>query len=74
MNTTDPRRNVPTKEGENNDSNLRDESAAQPGIDTVSESEYDKENNELSETAKDDFRTKDFDPGPDRSFDEMDEE
>lgn len=74
MHTTDPRRNTPTEEGTNNDPDLRDESAVQPGTSTISNSEFDEENDQLTETAKDDFRTTDFDPGPDRSFDETDEE
>ena len=73
MNTTDPRRNKPTEEGRNNDPNVRDESAAQPGISTVSNSDYDDDNEELTETAKDDFREdNDADAKPDPSFDEVD--
>jgi hypothetical protein len=73
MNTTDPRRNVPTEEGRNNDPDLRDESAIQPGINTVSSSEYDDDNEELTETAADDFReSENADPKPDPSFDEVD--
>ena len=73
MNTT-KRRNQPTEEGRNNDPNLRDESAAQPGINTVSNSDYDDDNEELTKTAADDFREEDdFDPNADRSFDEVDE-
>ena len=75
MNTTDPRRNRQTEKGRNNDPNLRDESAIQPGISTVSNSNYDDQNEELTKTAADDFREDDdFDPRADRSFDEMDEE
>jgi len=75
MKTTDPRRNRPTEEGRNNDPDLRDESAAQPGINTVSSSDYDDDNEELTKTAADDFREEDdFDPNADRSFDEIDEE
>ena len=75
MNTTDPRRNQPTEEGRNNDPKLRDESAIQSGVNTVSNSDYDDDNEELTKTAADDFRKeKDFDPRADRSFDEIDEE
>lgn len=74
MNTTDPSRNRPTEEGKNNDPNIRDESAIQPGINTVSSSSYDEANEELTKTASDDFRTEDHsDPNADRSFDEVDE-
>lgn len=73
METTDPRRNVPTEKGRNNDPNLRDESAIQPGINTVSDSDYDEANEELTKTAADDFRENDkSEPTPDPSFDEVD--
>lgn len=73
MNTTDPRRNKPTEEGNHNDPNLRDESAVPPGTNTVSNSDYDDDNEELTETAADDFREKDdSDANADRSFDEVD--
>ena len=73
MTTKDPRRNVPTEKGRNNDPNLRDESAIQPGISTVSNSDYDDKNDELTETAAEDFREEDNDnTKPDRSFDEVD--
>ena len=75
MKPTDPHRNKPTEKGRNSDPNLRDESAAQPGISTVSNSDYDNDNEELTKTAADDFREKDdFDPNADHLFDEMDEE
>jgi hypothetical protein len=70
---TDPRRNKPGEEGKNNDPNLRDESAAQPGINTIKNSEYDKGNQQLTKTAADDFRESDEnEPGADPSFDEVD--
>ena len=70
---TDPRRNKPGEEGKKDDPNLRDESAAQPGINTVKSSDYDDDNEQLTKTAADDFRTTDDpDPGADPSFDEVD--
>jgi hypothetical protein len=73
MNTNDPRRNVPTEEGGNNDPNLRDRTAIQPGVNTVSSSDYDDDNEELTKTAADDFREEDnTDSKPDPSFDEVD--
>ena len=72
MNTTNPGRNQPTEKGKDNDPNLRDESAAQPGISTVSNSKYDKDNDKLTETAADDFREKEDDAHADPSFDEVD--
>jgi hypothetical protein len=75
MNDKDPRRNQPTDNGRNNDPDLRDESAIQPGINTVSNSNYDEDNEELTKTAAGDFRRKnDFDPNADPSFDEIDQE
>lgn len=71
MNTNDPHRNEPAEKGRNNDPNVRDESAAQPGINTVSSSDYDDDNQQLTETAKDDFRTRDHkDPDADKRYDE----
>jgi hypothetical protein len=73
MEATDPRRNMPTEKGRNNDPNLRDESAIQPGVNTISNSDYDEANEELTETAADDFREDDAsEPTPDPSFDEVD--
>jgi hypothetical protein len=70
---TDPRRNKPGEEGKNDDPNLRDESALQPGINTVKNSDYDDDNEQLTKTAADDFRESDEnEPGADRSFDEVD--
>ena len=74
MNTKDPGRNEPTEKGTDNDPNLRDESAAQPGVSTVSDSDYDEDNEELTRTAAGDFREEDdADPNADRSFDQTDE-
>lgn len=74
MNTVEPRRNVPTEKGRDNDPNLRDESAIQPGINTISNSDYDDDNENLTETAADDFRQDENndDGRPDPSFDEVD--
>lgn len=71
--TTDPKRNTPTEKGRDNDPNLRDETAIQPGVSTVSNSDYDNDNDELTRTAADDFRTEDdTDSHADPSFDEVD--
>lgn len=74
MNTVEPRRNVPTEKGRDNDPNLRDESAIQPGTNTISNSDYDDDNENLTETAADDFREDENkeDGRPDPSFDEVD--
>ena len=73
MKPKDLSRNKPTEEGRNNDPNLRDESAAQPGINTISNSDYDDDNEELTKTAADHFREEnDLDAHADPSFDEVD--
>ena len=71
----DPKRNQPADEGRDNDPNIRDESAFQPGMNTVSSSDYDDENEKLTRTAADDFR-KDTagDQNADRSFDDPSDE
>jgi hypothetical protein len=70
---TDPKRNKPADEGRKNDPDLRDESAIQPGTNTISDSETDDANENLTETAKDDFRKNDDrDSRADRTFDEVD--
>ena len=67
INVNDPSRNRPSSEGIGNDPNLRDDSAAQPGISTVSTSDTDYENQETSQSVSDDPDTSDFD-------DELDDE
>lgn len=74
-NTTDPQRNVPAEEGRNSNHNYRDESAIQPGVSTITTSDYADDNQKITKTAADDFREKvNTDPNADRSFDEVDEE
>jgi hypothetical protein len=75
MDKKEPLRNVPTEEGKRNDPDLRDDSAIQPGVSTISNSDYDQENEKLTKTGADDFRTqKDNDPGADKAFDEVGED
>lgn len=75
MNTTNPRRDQSAEDGGKNDSDLRDRSAIQPGINTVSDNDYEEANEKLTKTAADDFRTEDdYDPNADRSYDEVNEE
>jgi hypothetical protein len=70
----EPVRNRPVEEGRNNDPDLRDESALQPGISTVSSSDTDDANDELTKTASDDFRTgEDSGENADPGFDEINE-
>ncbi len=68
-------RNRPSEQGRNDDTNLRDDSALQPGISTISNSETDDSNDDLTQTAGDDF-TEDLEDEDDAdlAFDEVDEE
>jgi hypothetical protein len=56
---------------ESNDPNLRDESAAQPGVNTMSSSDTDSLNHETTQSVSNDPDTSDFD---DEDEDELDDE
>ncbi len=72
MSTDDIVRNRPAEEGRNNDTDLRDDSALQPGIGTVTTSNTDDENEILTRTAGDSFRDDgDGDDKADPTFDEV---
>ncbi len=70
---TDPRRNRPSEEGKNNDPAVRDYQAIQPGTQTISSSDTDNANQELTETSKDRFREDEKDSDADKRFDEVGE-
>jgi len=61
----DLNRNQPAEDGRKNDPDLRDDSAAQPGVQTMSSSSTDDANQELTETARDSFREEDRDKNAD---------
>ena len=64
-------RNQPAEEGRKNDPDVRDETAIQPGVSTISSSESDPANQQLTRTAADDFREEtEGDEKADRKFDE----
>ncbi|HZF65292.1 MAG TPA: hypothetical protein VEZ55_12430 [Chitinophagaceae bacterium] len=65
----DPQRNRPADDGRNNDPNLRDESAAQPGVNTMSGSNTDHFNTETTESVSDYEGTSDFETA-DLAFDD----
>lgn len=69
-------RNVPSDEGRRGDPHKRDESAAQPGVNTISSAPNDDANQHLTETASDNFQTDKWhsDAKADPSFDEVDNE
>lgn len=68
----EPLRNRPAEEGRNEDPNLRDRSGQQPGVPTMSSSQSDKENDDLTETAADNFAS-DFGKEADKEFDDLSE-
>jgi hypothetical protein len=74
INLNDPGRNRPSSEGESNDPNLRDASAAQPGVSTMSSSDTDNLNQETTQSVSDDPDTSDFDDELDDKDFEDDEE
>jgi hypothetical protein len=55
-NNKDPKRARPADVGKRNDPNVRDDSAVQPGVSTLSSSENDEANQHLTRTASDDFK------------------
>ncbi len=68
---TDPKRNRPADEGSKGDPNIRDESAVQPGVSTLSSSKNDDVNQSLTRTASDSFRDdSEGDEKADKRFDE----
>ena len=66
-----PKRNLPSDEGRSNDPNRREESAQQPGVSTYSSSDTDDQNQDLTETASDNFQTEPFGEDADTTFDEV---
>lgn len=70
----DPLRNRPSGEGRDNDPNIRDESATQPGTSTISQSGTDDLNNRVTGSAMDggEITSFDKDQSADTAFDEVD--
>lgn len=67
----DIKHNRPADGGRRNDPHTRDESAIQPGTNTISSSETDEVNQHLTRTASDNFRSEPRDPKADTRFDEV---
>jgi hypothetical protein len=65
-----PERNRPSEEGKDNDPNVRDYMAIQPGVQTISSSDTDEVNQDTTKVASDGFRTEPRDPNADKRFDE----
>jgi hypothetical protein len=73
MKQSDPKRNKSAEEGKNDDPQLRDDSGIRPGINTVSTGKNDEDDNRLTETAADNFKTENqSEAKPDRTFDQVD--
>ena len=70
-NKSDIVRNTPAEKGRDNDPNLRDRSGIQPGVSTISNSNSDELNEEISKTASDNFNEDDFGKDADTAFDEI---
>jgi len=74
-NEKDTGRNRPSELGRDNDPNVRDYSAQQPDVNTISTNEgYAKENEDLTKTASDGFREDDWAEGADDTFEDVNEE
>ena len=67
---TETKRNRPSETGSNNDPDLRDDTALQSDISTISSSENEEANNSLTETASNDFKESEFGEGADKTFDD----
>lgn len=67
-------RNVPSEDGRRNDPDIRDESAIQPGVQTISPSSYDDANQNTTHSALDgpELTQFDTDSKADPTFDEVD--
>jgi hypothetical protein len=74
MNKEEFKRNRPADEGKDGDPNIRDESAPQPGVNTISTSKYDDENQKLTRTGADNFDESTSNEGADKTFDEIEDQ
>jgi hypothetical protein len=70
MKEKDMERNRPAEKGRSNDPNLRDEDARNPQVNTISSNDEERDNEKLSETAKDNFREEPVDPRADKNLDD----
>lgn len=68
---TDPKRNVPSDEGRQNDPHMRDEDARQPGLNTISSAPNDGEEQHLTKTTSDTYR--EDSPGDEKADKRFDE-
>jgi hypothetical protein len=71
---TDIKRNTPSEQGTNDDPNLRDYSGLQPGVSTISSSDTDEVNENVTRMASDNFREEEFGKDADKAFDEIEED
>ncbi|MEO6069516.1 MAG: hypothetical protein ABIN57_09855 [Chitinophagaceae bacterium] len=66
----DPSRNKAAEKGRKNDPDLRDDSAIQPGVQTISESPTDESNSSPTKTSSGSFGEDTSNDGADASFDD----
>ena len=67
----DPMRNEPAEKGRKNDPDLRDESAIQPGVQTISKSDYDHANEQRTKTSSGSFGEDQNTDNADAAFDDV---
>ena len=65
-------RNRPSDEGSRKDPNIRDESAIQPGVSTISKSTSDEANEDVTQSGMDNLGATTPDDHADPAFDEID--
>ena len=71
MEQNDVKRNQPAEEGRRNDPNVRDETAIQPGVSTISQSKTDDANNEVTRSGMDNQQARPEKDNADPAFDEI---
>lgn len=71
MEQDDIKRNQPAEEGKRKDPNLRDETAIQPGVNTISQSETDDANNRVTLTGMENQQASPEKDNADPAFDEI---
>lgn len=71
MERDDIKRNQPASEGRRNDPNVRDETAIQPGVNTISRSETDDANQEVTLSGMENQQARTEKDNADPTFDEI---
>jgi hypothetical protein len=71
MERDDIRRNEPAEEGKRNDPNVRDETAIQPGVSTISQSKTDDANQKVTRSGMENQQARPEKDNADPAFDEI---